>query len=390
MRHRIGNDVECIGEQSVAGEDRRRLVEGTVRRRTAAAEIVVIHGGEIVVDERIAVDHLERRAGTQRALVLRAEESRRLDHQERPQPFAAAERRVAHRLEEARRSHRFARQRIVRQQPIEHRFGRLRDIIEPLPKFTPRRLVRHPVPRSIRARLARSGRIGQGSARPMRALRKALRYLIFLCLGLLAVLVALIVLWRFVPPVSTLMAARWASFRGVERTYVPLARISPRLIAAVVTSEDGLFCRHHGVDWGALNEVISEADEEGPSRGASTITMQTAKNLFLWPQRSAIRKGLEIPLALVLDRAWGKRRVLEVYLNIAEWGDGLFGAEAAARRYFQKSAADLSQREASLLATALPNPISRDPSRPKRLQAVLAAINAGRAAKAEGYLRCVR
>jgi len=224
----------------------------------------------------------------------------------------------------------------------------------------------------------------------MRALRKALRYLIFLCLGLLAVLVALIVLWRFVPPVSTLMAARWASFRGVERTYVPLARISPRLIAAVVTSEDGLFCRHHGVDWGALNEVISEADEEGPSRGASTITMQTAKNLFLWPQRSAIRKGLEIPLALVLDRAWGKRRVLEVYLNIAEWGDGLFGAEAAARRYFQKSAADLSQREASLLATALPNPISRDPSRPKRLQAVLAAINAGRAAKAEGYLRCVR
>ena len=224
----------------------------------------------------------------------------------------------------------------------------------------------------------------------MRALRKALRYLIFVCLGLLAVLAALIVLWRFVPPVSTLMAARWATFRGVERTYVPLARISPRLIAAVVTSEDGLFCRHHGVDWGALNEVISEADEEGPSRGASTITMQTAKNLFLWPQRSAIRKGLEIPLALVLDRAWGKRRVLEVYLNIAEWGDGLFGAEAAARRYFQKSAADLSQREASLLATALPNPILRDPSRPKRRHAVLAAINAGRLVGAKGYLGCVR
>lgn len=224
----------------------------------------------------------------------------------------------------------------------------------------------------------------------MRALRKALRYLLFSGLALLALLAGFIVLWRLVPPVSTLMLARWATFRGVERIYVPLARISPRLIAAVVTSEDALFCRHHGVDWGALNEVITEADEDGPSRGASTITMQTAKNLFLWPQRSIARKALEIPLAVVLDRVWGKRRVLEVYLNIAEWGDGLFGAEAAARRYFHKSAADLTEREASLLATALPNPILRDPSRPKRHQLELAAINAGRVAGANGYLVCVR
>jgi monofunctional biosynthetic peptidoglycan transglycosylase len=224
----------------------------------------------------------------------------------------------------------------------------------------------------------------------MRALRKALRYLVFLGLALLVVLAGLILLWRAAPPVSTLMLARWATFRGAERIYVPLARISPRLLVAVVTSEDALFCRHHGVDWGALNEVINEADEDGPSRGASTITMQTAKNLFLWPQRSAIRKGLEIPLALALDRAWGKRRVLEVYLNIAEWGDGVFGAEAASRRYFHKSAADLTQREASLLATALPNPILRDPSRPRRRQLMLAAINAGRVAGAENYLDCVR
>jgi monofunctional biosynthetic peptidoglycan transglycosylase len=224
----------------------------------------------------------------------------------------------------------------------------------------------------------------------MRALRKALRYLLFLGLALLVALAGLILLWRVVPPVSTLMLARWVTFRGVERTYVPLARISPRLVAAVVISEDAQFCRHHGVDWGALNEVINEADEDGPSRGASTITMQTAKNLFLWPQRSAIRKGLEIPIALVLDRAWGKKRVLEVYLNMAEWAPGLFGAAAAARHYFHKSAADLTQREASLLATALPNPILRDASRPKRRQAVLAAINAGRVAGAEGYLDCVR
>jgi monofunctional biosynthetic peptidoglycan transglycosylase len=224
----------------------------------------------------------------------------------------------------------------------------------------------------------------------MRALRKALRYLLVAGLALLVLLAGLILLWRAVPPVSTLMLVRLVTFRGVERTYVPLSRISPKLIAAVITSEDAQFCRHHGVDWGALNEVINEADEDGPSRGASTITMQTAKNLFLWPQRSTIRKALEIPLALVLDRVWGKKRVLEVYLNIAEWGPGVFGAEAGSRRYFHKSAADLSQREASLLATALPNPLLRDPRRPKRRHAVLAAINAGRVVGAEGYLECVR
>lgn len=224
----------------------------------------------------------------------------------------------------------------------------------------------------------------------MRALWKALRFLLYLGVALLVILAGLIMLWRTLPPVSTLMLARWVTFRGVDRVYVPLSRMSPRLIAAVVASEDAQFCRHHGVDWGALNEVISESDEDGPSRGASTITMQTAKNLFLWPQRSAIRKALEIPLALIIDRVWSKKRVLEVYLNIAEWGRGLFGAEAAARRYFHKSAADLNQRELSLLATALPNPILRDPSRPKRRHAVLAAINAGRVAGAEGYLECVR
>ena len=112
--------------------------------------------------------------------------------------------------------------------------------------------------------------------------------------------------------------------------------------------------------------MIDEADEDGPSRGASTITMQTAKNLFLWPWRSAIRKAIEIPLALFIDFAWPKRRVLEVYLNIAEWGDGLFGAEAAAQHYFQKSAKRLSLQEAALLASALPNPHLRDPAHPSR------------------------
>ena len=112
--------------------------------------------------------------------------------------------------------------------------------------------------------------------------------------------------------------------------------------------------------------MLDEADEDGPARGASTITMQTAKNVFLWPGRSAIRKGLEIPVALFIDFLWGKRRVLEVYFNLAEWGDGIFGAEAAAQHYFHKSAKQLTLQEAALLASALPNPHLRDPAHPTR------------------------
>jgi monofunctional glycosyltransferase len=170
-----------------------------------------------------------------------------------------------------------------------------------------------------------------------------------------------------VPPVSTLMVARWATLRGADRSYRPLSEISPTLPAAAIASEDARFCQHGGVDWAALGEVLDEADEGGPSRGASTIPMQVAKNLFLWPSRSVVRKALEIPIALYIDTIWTKRRMIEVYLNIAEWGEGVFGAEAAARRHFGKPASDLSRREAALLVAVLPNPIARDPRRPSRL-----------------------
>ncbi|WP_051335496.1 monofunctional biosynthetic peptidoglycan transglycosylase [Methylocapsa acidiphila] len=202
--------------------------------------------------------------------------------------------------------------------------------------------------------------------------------------------IALIAAYRFVPPISTLMLGRWAEGEPAERIYVPLERISPALRTAVIVSEDAQFCRNDGVDWGALREVVDAADEEGPSRGASTITMQTAKNLFLWPSRSFIRKGIEIPTALLLNMAWPKRRVLEVYLNIAEWGDGVFGAEAAARRYFHKSADRLDAAEAALLATALPNPRRRDPAKPTRRHAGLAARIMARAKTAETLVECVR
>jgi monofunctional biosynthetic peptidoglycan transglycosylase len=156
-------------------------------------------------------------------------------------------------------------------------------------------------------------------------------------------------------------------------------------------SEDGQFCRHSGVDWGALNEVLEDADEDGPARGASTIAMQTTKNLFLWPSRSVLRKGMEIPLALALDFFWSKRRILEVYLNIAEWGpNGEFGAEAAARAAFGKSAGALTLRESALLATSLPNPLIRLPGRPRAGQVRLAERVAVRVGQSGPWLDCLR
>ncbi|WP_442896452.1 monofunctional biosynthetic peptidoglycan transglycosylase [Bosea sp. CCNWLY174] len=198
---------------------------------------------------------------------------------------------------------------------------------------------------------------------------RIVRVVVRFALVLAIVFAALLLLYRFVPPPSTLMLGRWLTFRTVERDWVPLSQISPHLIRAVIASEDQRFCSHAGVDWGELNAVLQ--DEDGPSRGASTLTMQTAKNLFLWPGRSYLRKGLELPMALAIDFAWPKRRVIEVYLNIAEWGEGVFGAEAASQRHFGKPASRLTPAEAARLAGALPNPILRDPSRPSR--ALLAA-----------------
>jgi monofunctional biosynthetic peptidoglycan transglycosylase len=222
---------------------------------------------------------------------------------------------------------------------------------------------------------SRSGRTG--------FVGKLLHTLFILVLALALTLAGLVVAYRFVAPVSTLMLARRIQGEGVERFYVPLDRISPNLREAVIASEDAQFCRHNGVDWGALREVIDTADEDGPIRGASTIAMQTAKNLFLWPSRSVIRKGIEIPLALIIDFVWPKRRILEIYLNIAEWGDGVFGAEAAARRYFRKSAEQLDPKEAALLAAALPNPRMRNPARPTRRLAAHAVRIMARARETE-------
>lgn len=216
------------------------------------------------------------------------------------------------------------------------------------------------------------------------------KWLLRLAVVLVVVLAALIVLYRFVTPASTLMLTRWVLHEKVDRTYVPIGQISPNLLAAVVVSEDGRFCSHHGVDWGALREVMHEASDEGVRRGASTLTMQTVKNLFLWPSHSYLRKALEIPMALVLDAAWPKRRILEVYLNIAEWGDGIFGIEAAAETYFHRPAAALDPREAALLAAVLPNPHRRNPLHPSRRVAGHARVVLTRMSRGTARIECLR
>ncbi|WP_244488727.1 monofunctional biosynthetic peptidoglycan transglycosylase [Bosea sp. Leaf344] len=193
---------------------------------------------------------------------------------------------------------------------------------------------------------------------------RLLRWMFVALVALAAALLVGLVLFRFAPAPSTLMIGRWLTLQPVSRDWVPLREISPQLIRAVVAAEDQRFCQHRGVDWVELNAVLE--DEDGPSRGASTLTMQTAKNVFLWPGRSYLRKALEIPLAMAIDVAWPKQRIMEVYLNVAEWGEGVFGAEAAAQLYFGKPAADLSAQEAARLAGALPNPILRNPARPSR------------------------
>ena len=215
------------------------------------------------------------------------------------------------------------------------------------------------------------------------------RGVVFAGLALLVLFLGLVALYAVARPVSTLMLGRMVVGKSYERTYVRLADVAPVAVASVIASEDDRFCQNDGVDWDALHEVLRGAGENGPSRGASTITMQTAKNLFLWPGRSAIRKGIEIGAALVLGEVWSKARTIEVYLNIAEWGDGVFGIEAAAERYFHKRASQLDARESALLATSLPNPIKRNAARPSPMQRILAARIVARANDTADRLDCL-
>ena len=223
------------------------------------------------------------------------------------------------------------------------------------------------------------------------ALRRLLVSLAIILLTLLVLPYLIAPLYRFIQPVSTPMLWRWATGARVKRVAVPLGRVAPALQLAVIVAEDASFCRNHGIDLGAMREAFRRASDIEEARGASTITQQTAKNLFLWPGRSFVRKALEIPLALWINLVLPKKRILEIYLNVAAWGpNGEFGAEAAARWAFGKPARDLTAREGAELAAVLPNPVrrsSRAPSTPVRR---LAGLYERRAAAHPGLDACLR
>ena len=196
-------------------------------------------------------------------------------------------------------------------------------------------------------------------------MRKAIRLLVLVVLLVLLLPYLVAPLYRIGHPVSTLMAWRWLTGAPVSRPWIDFVAISPSLPRSVVASEDARFCSHHGVDWDALRNVIDDAEDGEVTRGGSTITQQVAKNLCLWPGRSVVRKGLEIPLALWIDRVLPKQRILEIYLNIAELGPaGQFGAQAGALYAFGRPASVLSPRDAAMLAAILPNPLKRSARNP--------------------------
>ena len=206
-----------------------------------------------------------------------------------------------------------------------------------------------------------------------------------------------LVLQRFLPlPATFLMATRLIEGEGWDYRWRPLDRISPRLVEAVIASEDSTFCAHRGFDMEAIERALkanarSEKRGSGRIRGGSTISQQTAKNAFLWPGRDWIRKGLEAGYTVAIETVWGKRRIMEVYLNVAEWAPGVYGAEAASQHWFGKSADDLTTREAARLAAILPSPRRYSASAPgpyvrrrtARIQAAMGTV------REQGLAACV-
>ena len=178
--------------------------------------------------------------------------------------------------------------------------------------------------------------------------------------------ILLTALYRFVPPpITYLMVQRMVEGRGFERQWRPIEKISPTLVRAVIAAEDARFCEHHGFDFAAMEKALAHNQARpGKVRGGSTISQQTAKNVFLWPERSYVRKGLEAYFTVLIETLWGKQRIMEVYLNSIEWGPGVYGAEAAARRNFRVGADKLSPAQAARLAAILPSPLKWKAARP--------------------------
>ena len=186
--------------------------------------------------------------------------------------------------------------------------------------------------------------------------------------GLLVFLIGPVIavaVYRFVPPpVTYLMVQRALEGRGFDRRWVPMDEISPHLVRAVMAGEDARFCEHMGFDLKAIEKAAAANAAGKKLRGGSTISQQTAKNVFLWPQRDWVRKGLETWFTVLIEIGWGKKRIMEVYLNSIEWGPGVYGAEAAAQRNFKVPASKLTQAQANRLAAIIPKPLAWKAARP--------------------------
>lgn len=200
---------------------------------------------------------------------------------------------------------------------------------------------------------------------PRPPVRRWLRRLAFVLLAWIALTsLGVFALRFFAPPTSAFMLAHRLFVGPVRYQFKPLPQLSSAIPIALVAAEDQKFPMHHGFDVQAIEDAMGDADEGARLRGASTISQQTAKNLFLWGGRSFVRKGCEAYFTVLLELLWPKSRILEVYANIAEFGDGIYGAEEAARAYFGKPARELDERQAALLAAVLPNPKKFSPAQP--------------------------
>ena len=210
---------------------------------------------------------------------------------------------------------------------------------------------------------------------------------------LLAVVVllpcTLILVYRFLPPPMTpLMLIRLGEGEGITKRWVPLTRIARSVPDAVIAAEDNRFCIHHGFDFGAIREALEEREDGGDLRGASTISMQTARNLFLWPARTWLRKGMEAYLTVLLEFLLPKQRIIELYLNIAEWGHGTYGVASASQKYFSKDPSKLTRYEAALLASILPAPREWSANPPGPYVAQRADVILGRISQLGELLDC--
>ncbi len=192
-----------------------------------------------------------------------------------------------------------------------------------------------------------------------RRVRRALWFVVRMVLLAASCIAAWVAIYRWLPPpITMLMASEWARTGDLRRDWTPLTDISPNLTRSVIAAEDARFCDHYGFDVDEIRKALAETNRR---RGASTISQQTAKNAFLWPAASWTRKGFEAGFTVMVELIWPKRRIMEVYLNIAEFDEGVFGAEAAAQAYYGKPAADLSLNQAARLTAVLPNPRQRTP-----------------------------